>query len=160
MKSNDKNNNKIKMPFGTRLHSDVIDAIQVEARKRGCTISGLVETILVNWLNENKGTKHKVKTDSISRTGHGAYALGQIAAKEYEIIGKVRFEEYLFDTPGKKLTALKKKLVSLYRFTQDVGELFDKIPQAFYQIPMNRRHYIRFFAGFCGIDWNIADKEQ
>lgn len=157
MKLNDKNNSEIKVPFGTKLHSDVRDAIQAEASKRGCTISVLVETILVNWLNANKGTKRKVKTDVISNTGHGAYALGQIAAKECEIFGKVKFEEYLFDTPGKKLTALKKKLVSLYKFTQDVGELFDKIPKAFYQIPMNRRHYIRFFAGFCGIDWNVVE---
>lgn len=147
-----------KVHFGTVINLDVKNAMQEEASKRGYSISRLVETILVNWLNAANGKKFKIPTDPATKMRHGAYALGQIAAKEYEIFNKVALEEYIFTIPGKKLTALKKRLVSEYHFTKDVGELFKKIPQDLNQRQLNRRNYILFFAGFCGIDWNVADQ--
>lgn len=139
--------NEKKINFGIVIRPSVKDTIQLEASKRGYTISGLVETILTNWLNTRKGGSHNVTTDPFGRMGHGACILEQIAAKEYEIYNTVKLEEYLFDVPGRKLTALRKRLISDYHFMKDVGELFKMLPQDFRQRPLSKRYYILFLPG-------------
>ena len=155
---NSRHNNSRKVYWTIMTYQDIKEAIQKEANERGSTISSLLETVLIDWLNSNNGKRQQFTKNRMNRVNHAAYSFGQLAAKEYEIFGTVSFEKYLFDTPGKQLTALKKKLVSAYKFTEDVGKLFKDMPPTFFCTKLNRRHYAWFFAGFCGIDWNVAEK--
>lgn len=152
-KLNTGNQSEAKVNFCTLIHLDVRTAIGEEAQKRGYTISGLVETVLVDWLNKNTNIKQKIENETVSKMEQAVYALGLLASKEYETFGDVDFREYLFEVPGKKLTALRKQFISAYKLTEDVGKLFESIPLTLSNTKVNRRHYVRFFAGFCGIDW-------
>lgn len=150
--------NKKKKSWQIFARSDVYSYILDEAKKRGYTITGLTETILIDWLNRN-GVGKISKPPIATGAQKGAYVLGQIAAKEKEITGSVNFQDYVFSVPGKKLTSFRKSLISSYKYTEDVGKLFEAIPNTLITSALNPRNYIWFFAGFCGVDWAVIAEQ-
>lgn len=138
--------------------TDVKDLIASAAKKRGLTTIGMVETILIDWLNRNE--LKKIPRQITRSTNKVAYTMGQIAAKEYETFGNVSFEGYLFEVPGKKLTALKKFLISSGKFTEDIVRLYEAMSASTTTTRLSFQNYIWFFAGFCGIDWAVIAEQK
>ncbi len=157
---NTEEKNPKKMSWMLNTRADVRNMMVKAAKKRGLTITGLTETIIINWLNENEAGKKKIPAKAANNANRYSYILGQIAAKEYEILGNISFEGYLFDVPGKKLTSLKKSLIASYKYTEDIGRLYEAVPQTLITTRLNRRNYIWFFAGFCGVDWSVIAEQK
>lgn len=132
---------------------EVRDGIKRAAARRGLTTTGLSENILADWLEKNEKTK--VPKTILTKSAKDSYILGQIAAQEKEITGKVDFNEFIYSPPGRKITALKKQLIKEYRYSKEIGELVDSLNLSSLGVIMTERNYIWFFAGFCGVDWAV-----
>ena len=129
---------------------DVRDLIVGAAKKQGKTITALIETIMIEWLNQNNlgGGELPVKSKDSEME---AYYIGRIARHEKETYGEVSLDEYLAST-GRKLTAARKKFIADCNFGKETGELFRQIRKENGLVRLNESRYPYFFAGFCGID--------
>lgn len=129
---------------------DVRDMIVGAAKKQGKTITALIETIIIEWLNKNYLTEGELPVKSRDSETE-AYYIGKIARHEKETYGEVSIDEYLKGT-GRKLTSTRKKFISDCNFGKDIGELFKQIRENNGLVRLNESRYPYFFAGFCGVD--------
>lgn len=153
--------NRKKVSWQVNSRTDIRDLMIDAAKKRGYTVTGLAETVFIDWLNKNElSGKKQIKRTPANSTNTIAYRLGQLAAKEREIYGAVNLNEYVFEIPGTHVTAVKKDLIKQYKYTQDVGDIISSIPKSGLGVPLHERNYIWFFAGFCGVDWKLISDQK
>lgn len=147
---------KTKKPDDKRIYwqvssrKDVRDLIVRAAKKQGKTITALIETIMIEWLNQNNLGGGELPARS-KDSELEAYYIGRIARHEKDAYGEVSLDEYLVNT-GRKLTAVRKKFIADCNFGKETGELFRYVRKDNGLVRLNESRYPFFFAGFCGID--------
>lgn len=151
--------NEMKTHMGINCRTDVKNAMHEAAKKRGYSITGLIETIFINWLNANE-TGKKLIASPTRATEQSAYNFGLLVAKEFEIYGKVDLSDCIFNSISKTVNRLKKSFIRDNKYTPEIGGIINTISSKSQCVPLHPHYYIWFFAGFCGIDWaTIAEQK-
>lgn len=141
-----------KISWGLNARQDVRDRITEIAQKRNITTAGLVENILIKWINENETASENVLKGSINTRKVYCYRLGQLAAIGENLFGNEDLYEYI-KTPWKKITELKKKMKG--NKIDDVVSDFLNIASQLMNRPIEQYNQIYFFAGYCGTDISV-----
>ena len=127
-------------------------AVRAAASQLTYTVIGLVETILIDWLNRNQLADHTEARAAVPTESRQSYTAGQLARLELDQFGEVSLDGYLRDA-GASLGSLKPRLRKAKQLTRATETLFREVRLTDFVIPPARRFW--FFAGFCGLSFDF-----
>lgn len=139
-------------PWRLNIGEDVRTAVKFAATQLAYTVTGLVETILIDWLNRNQLADHTEARAAVPTESRQSYTAGQLARLELDQFGEVSLDGYLRDA-GASLGSLKPRLRKAKQLTRATETLFREVRLTDFVIPPARRFW--FFAGFCGLSFDF-----
>lgn len=139
-------------PWFLVIGEDVRTAVKFAASQLAYTVTGLVETILIDWLNRNQLADHTEARAAVPTESRQSYTAGQLARLELDQFGEVSLDGYLRDA-GASLGSLKPRLRKAKQLTRATETLFREVRLTDFVIPPARRFW--FFAGFCGLSFDF-----
>lgn len=139
-------------PWKLNISEDVRTAVKFAATQLTYTVTGLVETVLIDWLNRNYLADHTEERAAVPTESRQAYVAGQLARIELDQFGEVSVDAYLRDA-GASLASLKPRLRKAKQLTRATETLFREVRLTDFQIAPARRFW--FFAGFCGLSFDF-----
>lgn len=129
----------------------VKEKITEEAKKRSVTVSGLLETILIQWLNKNADAQIDDESE-FSPYAVTAYSLGRISNIEQEKFGYSDTDGYILN-PAEKRKNIRRKLKQAGFLTEEYEKLFNITSDI--KNELNEKQKIYFYAGSLGLSLNI-----
>lgn len=139
-------------PWKLNIGEDVRTAVKFAATQLSYTVTGLVETVLIDWLNRNYLADHTEERNAVPTESRQAYVTGQLARIELDQFGEVSVDGYLRDA-GASLASLKPRLRKAKQLTRATETLFREVRLTDFQIAPAHRFW--FFAGFCGLSFDF-----
>lgn len=145
-------------PWFLAVGDDVKTAVKFAASQLTYTVTGLVETVLIDWLNRNHLADRATERAGVPTDARQAYVVGQLARLELDQFGEVSLDGYLRDA-GASLGSLKPRLRKAKQLTPATDALFREVWRKIVRVPPARRFW--FFAGFCNLSFDfLAAKHE
>lgn len=131
-------------PWNIGIGSDVQSALKFAASQLSYTVTGLVETLLIDFLNRHYLADRSKAVKSVPTAARNAYYYGQLARLELDRTGETSADNWLRE-PKKQLALMKSQLATddsfqlAYRQLRLAGTT-DNLPSLY---------WFWFFGGFC-----------
>lgn len=139
-------------PWRLNFGEDVRTAMKFAATQLTYTITGLVETVLIDWLNRNYLADHTEERNAVPTESRQSYIAGQLARIELDQFGEVSLDAYLRDA-GASLGSLKPRLRKAKQLTRATETLFREVRLTDFVIKPAHRFW--FFAGFSQLSFDF-----